>query len=90
MFWRWAHVLWPEPRSSVPPRRRLREPDRTRRKPERTPVERPTRFEIVINLKTAKLIGLTFSQAMLLRADDVIEQVDVGTLIAKRPQSEQQ
>jgi putative ABC transport system substrate-binding protein len=42
-------------------------------KPSELPVERPTRFEMVINLKTAKLIGLEFSQAMLLRADDVLE-----------------
>jgi putative ABC transport system substrate-binding protein len=42
-------------------------------KPADLPVERPIRFQFVVNLKTAKAFGLTFPQSILIRADQVIQ-----------------
>jgi putative ABC transport system substrate-binding protein len=42
-------------------------------KPAEPPVQFPTKFELIVNLKTAKAMALTISESVLLRADELIE-----------------
>ena len=70
---RGAHVLRGGPRGQLQARRILRGQDSKGNQARRLPVEQPTKFEFVINLKTAKQIGLTIPPEVLARATRVIK-----------------
>jgi putative tryptophan/tyrosine transport system substrate-binding protein len=54
-------------------------------KPAHLPIELPTKFQFLVNLKTAKALGVTISESVLLRADEVIEWLTLALLGGKYP-----
>jgi hypothetical protein len=69
----WTPELWCEPTCNLFPACDLCRPDFAWRNPANLPVEQPTRFELAVNLKTAKTLKIDVATSILLRADKVIE-----------------
>jgi hypothetical protein len=69
----WSHLIRRERRGPFWPVSWIRRPHLEGVPPAETPIERPTRFETVVNLKTARFLGLKIPEAILLRTDELLE-----------------